>query len=162
MEFPHVNSGDRGSDGIEDDRHAHRRSEDAGDYAGHRTSPGSRCQACGYELSGTPVGGVCPECGAGVRNYVGPQDGSGLAIASLVLGILSLVTGFVGVLLGAVAVVLAHKVRIAVQEGRSPESSLSMANAGRILGWVGVAIGLVSVLILLLFLGFALTESPFS
>lgn len=160
MEFPHVHSGD-GGDWRSPERHdpvgAAGRSG-----AGEHAPSLSRCQACGYELSGTPVGGVCPECGTGVHTHVGAQDGTGLAIAALVLGVLSLVSGFLALPIGLVAIVLANKARIAVQEGRMPESGLGMANAGRILGWVGVALGVLAALIVLLFFGFLLTGSPFS
>ena len=56
---------------------------------------GFSCTACGYNLSGTTIGGICPECGVlvehSLRKATATPRTSGHAITSLVLGILSLV-----------------------------------------------------------------------
>jgi hypothetical protein len=114
------------------------------------TYPGSihdariACIQCGYNLSGVPLGGTCPECGVLVSQSVRPpvtqaqaQGSSGTAITCLVLGILSLVACQ---LLGPVAVMLYSSARGQVERGEAPESSLGLAKAGMITGWIGTAI----------------------
>jgi len=53
-----------------------------------------RCAQCGYDVSGSVVGGTCPECGKPVgdslREFAKGDKSSGSATAAMVLGILSL------------------------------------------------------------------------
>jgi hypothetical protein len=55
------------------------------------------CNICGYDLSGTAVGGTCPECGtpvsasmAGVEGTSANKEASNAEIVCLIMGILSL------------------------------------------------------------------------
>jgi hypothetical protein len=52
------------------------------------------CPQCGYNLTGASIGGKCPECGRQIDYSAMAQRGpsTGLAIASLVLGIIALVS----------------------------------------------------------------------
>ncbi len=104
---------------------------------------GIRCQSCGYDLIGVAIGDRCPECGTQVMQWAtNASQTSGKAIASMVLGILSIITclayGILGVPCGIIAIVLAKKARLAVQDGTAPASSLGMATAGRVCGWIGL------------------------
>ncbi|MCC5824313.1 MAG: DUF4190 domain-containing protein [Phycisphaerales bacterium] len=117
---------------------------------------GTRCLSCGYDLIGVQLGGFCPECGSVVRQFSGTGGQTqGTAIAALVLGICALVLGcmtygVIGLPCGILAIVFARKARLAVQDGQAPVSSLGMATAGNICGWIGLAI---SALMLLLIIG---------
>ena len=65
-----------------------------------------QCIGCGYDLSGTPVGGTCPECGEPVATSLRAVDGTracSTATTSMVMGILSLVLCQV---FGPVAIIL--------------------------------------------------------
>ncbi len=117
---------------------------------------GSRCLSCGYEIVGVAIGGRCPEYGSVIHQFA-LQSGQtqGKAIASLVLGICAIVMscmtyGVAGLPCGILAVVFAKQARLAVQNGTAPVSSLGMATAGKICGWIGLAL---SSVILLLFAG---------
>jgi len=103
---------------------------------------GIRCQSCGYDLIGVVIGDRCPECGTQVMQWASQTQSSGKAITSMVLGILAIITclgyGILGVPCGIVAIVFAKKARLAVQQGTAPASSLGMATAGRVCGWIGL------------------------
>lgn len=101
------------------------------------------CVTCGYDLSGSPIGGVCPECGTPVQeslrvsptNYSG--NVSGTAITCMVLGICGIVVcGFVS----PFAIWLYYKTRDEVQAGQADPSSMGMAKAGLICGWIGLVL----------------------
>lgn len=115
---------------------------------------GNRCLSCGFDIVGVPLGQRCPECGAVVQQFAGPgTQKQGKAIASMVLGICALVVGcmsygLLGLPCGILAVIFAKHARVAVQAGSAPVTSLGMATAGRVCGWIGIV---VSSLILLLF-----------
>ncbi|MDF1809837.1 MAG: DUF4190 domain-containing protein [Phycisphaerales bacterium] len=115
---------------------------------------GIRCQSCSYDLIGVVIGDRCPECGTQVMQWASQQQSSGKAITSMVLGILAIITclgyGILGVPCGIVAIVFAKKARLAVQDGTAPASSLGMATAGRICGWIGL---ILSALYLLAIIG---------
>jgi hypothetical protein len=118
---------------------------------------GILCQSCGYDLIGVAIGDRCPECGTPVMQWATTAtQTSGKAIASMVLGILAIVTcvgyGILGVPCGIIAIVLAKKARLAVQAGTAPASSLGMATAGRVCGWIGLILsGLYLSFILVIF-----------
>ncbi len=118
--------------------------------------PGSRCLSCGYEIVGVGVGGHCPECGSVIRQFAAPgAQTQGKAVASMVLGICAIVLscatyGIMGLPCGILAVVFAKQARLAVQAGTAPVSSLGMATAGRVCGWIGLGL---SGVFLLLFAG---------
>lgn len=100
-----------------------------------------RCVGCGYDLSGTPVGGTCPECGRPVRDTLNSKEtgdkSCGNATASMIFGILSLtVCG----LLGLVAIGLAHAADKEMAAGGYSSTSHTMAKAGWIMGWISTAI----------------------
>jgi len=103
------------------------------------------CSVCGYDLSGSAVGGVCPECGTPVRQSLRRSSAasgeSGTAITCMILGILSIVTGCG--LLGPVAIALAAKVRNEIAMGLASPSAETYAKAGVITGWIGLVIMLV-------------------
>lgn len=101
------------------------------------------CVACGYDLSGTALGGNCPECGANVAHTLrrfqnAPQVTSGFAIASFVCGLLSLPFsmcvpfGFLGV----VAIVLYFPAMKAVASGRAGGATRGFAIAGLVTGLI--------------------------
>lgn len=121
---------------------------------------GFPCASCGYDLRGVAIGSVCPECGAPI-NQVGPAypgmptQTSGKAITSMVLGIVSLVTCFMygvpGIVCGIIAVVFARKAEVAIQLGEAPPTSQGMAKAGRICGWIGIALGILYLLFIVVY-----------
>lgn len=105
-----------------------------------------KCSQCGYDLSGSAIGGVCPECGASVQGSIRASarhyNHAGLsssAVLSLVLGLISVTTcGFVG----PFAVWLYYRVQKEVEDGLASPGSLGMAKAGMITGWIGIIIWL--------------------
>ncbi len=104
-------------------------------------SAGVACAGCGYDLSGTSVGGACPECGTTVAETIRrlgevgrPAETNAAAIACLVLGILSLACC---AWLGPVSIafyVVAHQ-----QLKHQPQATTSrtLATIGVVLGAVG-------------------------
>jgi len=76
--------------------------------------------------------------------YSPQQQSSGKAITSMVTGICSLVLcfsyGILGFPCAIVAIVFAKKARHAVAAGEAPESSLGMAKAGAVCGWIGLVL----------------------
>lgn len=113
-------------------------------------SPGSRCAACGFDLTGISVGQKCPECGSTIVQFAVSSESNGQAVTALVLGIIGLATcfsyGVIGMPCAIMAIVFAKKAMIAVQQGQAPVSSIGMAKAGRICGWIGVALNSVGLL----------------
>ncbi len=125
----------------------------SGPYAGndHPDSTSFRWLHCGYNLSGSMVGGHCPECGTPIadslRALQNDAPPSGNAIAGLVLGILSLTCCG---LLGFVPLILHRQVKREVAEGRASSGSLIYSKIGMILGWV--ALGVLMLTLILMFL----------
>lgn len=117
---------------------------------------GTACLSCGYNLVGVRIGDHCPECGTEVNQFGPRQQTQGRAIASMVLGIVSLVTcfayGVVGMPCAILAIVYAKKARLAVQAGTAPVSSLGMATAGRVCGWIGVVLNGIGLALLLIYI----------
>jgi len=112
------------------------------------------CSNCEYNLVGVRIGDPCPECGKLFLLDEASEQRIGSAVAALVLGMLSIVTcmfyGIPGIVCGILAIVYAKKAREAVRLGRAPAFSLDFARAGKICGWVGLALaGLFFVLIVI-------------
>tara|TARA_E500000318_G_scaffold14854_2_gene14714 strand:- start:110582 stop:110968 length:387 start_codon:yes stop_codon:yes gene_type:complete len=85
--------------------------------------------------------------------YTPQQQSSGKAITSMVTGICSLVLcfsyGILGLPCAIVAIVFAKKARNAVAAGDAPESSLGMAKAGAVCGWVGIVLNSLALIYLI-------------
>ncbi len=98
------------------------------------------CLQCGYDLTGSAVGGYCPECGTPVANTLRPmgsRQNAPNSVACMILGILSLtVCG----LLGPIAIMLYYNARNHYQSGYYSSSSMSMAKAGLITGWIATGL----------------------
>ena len=104
------------------------------------------CNGCGYDLSGSAIGGVCPECGMPVQeslrtSTVSSGSPSGTAITCMVLGISSLAACG---LIGPFAIWLYYKTRNDVQAGLADPSSMGMAKAGLITGWIATGLTLIA------------------
>mgnify|MGYP005839489497 CR=1 FL=1 len=100
-----------------------------------------RCTRCGYDLSGSQVGGSCPECGTRVSESLRPrgtgQQNAPNSVACLVCGILSLtVCG----LLGPIAIALYYSAKGHYDGGGYSASSMSMAKAGLITGIIATVL----------------------
>ncbi len=106
--------------------------------------PHPKCTSCGYELVGLRVEDLCPECGAPVWGSSKVPPTSGLAIASLVLGILSIVSclgvGPLALIPGVLAIVFGEFAARQYRNGLRAGGTYGMALAGRICGWIGVVI----------------------
>ena len=129
------------SDGVESDMQEY---PTANNPASNPTArEGIHCLSCGYNPVGVAIGQRCPECGSEIMQFAGNrQQTSGKAITSLVLGIFSIITcigyGIIGIPCGIIAIIFAKKARLAIQDGTAPASSLGMATAGRVCGWIGL------------------------
>ena len=98
--------------------------------------------------------GGCPACGAPGKDSfavgaAGSGSDSGLAVASMVVGIVSVVGcmfyGLPSIVCGPVAIVLAQKAKTAIRDGRRSPSGSGFAQAGLITGIVGSVLGLLGV-----------------
>jgi hypothetical protein len=95
----------------------------------------SFCRICGEPLAGA---NFCPRCGAAADAVRPASEGtSGNAIASLVLGIVGLV--IFPVVPSILAIVLGRSAKRDIRE-RPGLSGEGLATAGIVLGWVGVAL----------------------
>ncbi len=109
------------------------------------------CAYCGYNLTGATIGGSCPECGAPVEQTLqrGALPTSGMATASMVLGICSLVTcscyGVPGLICAVLAIIFWYSARDAIKEGRVSPGSQGMATAGLVTGLITISMLLVAV-----------------
>lgn len=125
-----------------------------------RAPSGVACFSCGYNLVGVRIGDPCPECGTAVNQFGTSNQTQGKAVASMVLGIVSLVTcmayGVIGMPRAILAIVYAKKARLAVQAGAAPVTSLGMATAGRVCGWIGVVLNGIGLTFLLFYLAILL------
>lgn len=90
-----------------------------------------------------------------VQYSPGPQQTSGKAIASMVLGICSIITcwayGVPGIVCGILAIVFAKHAAERIASGLAPESSAGMAKAGKICGWVGLSLSVVYLLFIVVY-----------
>ena len=99
-----------------------------------------KCATCSYDLTGTAIGGRCPECGTSVWDSIDalmPKDAALLpantaATLCLVVGSLSFCIPFVGVL----AIVLGIFARREIKHGRYRPSARVSADIGLLLGCV--------------------------
>jgi hypothetical protein len=110
-----------------------------------------RCTRCGYDLSGTPVGGACPECGLTVADSLRHQQSaprnSSDATASFVLSLLSIVC--FGVVLAPIALLIGLRALRDIRGGGYASGSRGLAVAGVIIGSVVFAINAVLILVAL-------------
>jgi hypothetical protein len=106
----------------------------------------SFCRACGEPLAGARF---CPRCGApAVAGHHASEGTSGNAIASLVLGIAGLV--IFPLVPSILAIVLGRSAKRDIRQRPGLEGE-GLATAGIVLGWVGVAlIALAVVLVVML------------
>ncbi len=104
-----------------------------------------KCRWCAEEIADEAV--VCKHCGRNTEE--GPAvKTSGLAIASLVCSIAGLfMCLFIGQILG---IVLGYKARREIKEAAGALEGDGLASAGIIIGWVGIAIDIVIVLMIAL------------
>lgn len=117
------------------------------------------CVRCGYNLTGSALGGTCPECGTPVTRSIGgnaTDPTSGFAIASLVMGILTLVScsawGLPGLLFGPLGLIFAHVARGQIARGEVGGASAGLAKAGMVCSLIGLALSAVGiVLVIVLF-----------
>ncbi|MCA9303569.1 MAG: DUF4190 domain-containing protein [Phycisphaerales bacterium] len=84
-----------------------------------------------------------------------PQQTSGKAIASMVLGICSIITcwayGIPGIICGILAIVFAKHAFQRINDGLAPETSAGMAKAGKICGWVGLCLSIAYLLFIVVY-----------
>jgi len=110
----------------------------------------SFCRTCGAELAGAYF---CPHCGARADTPQPVSEGtSGNAVASLVLGIVGLV--IFPLVPSILAIVLGRSAKREIQQ-RPGLGGEGMATAGVVLGWVGVALIVVAVVLFVLLLSTA-------
>lgn len=113
------------------------------------TSKAYNCVQCGYDLSGSALGGVCPECGTSVANTIRVSGGTSAGSTStattcMVMGILGLaVCG----ICGPIAIWMYYQAVDDVKRNKAPTSSLGMAKAGLIMGWIATALMILAVLV---------------
>ena len=102
------------------------------------------CIKCGYDVSGSAVGGLCPECGKSVgeslRAVQFAEKSCSKSTASMIIGILSLVTcaAYGPLVLGPIAIVLYYLAKKEMAVGGYSKSSHTMARAGLIIGIVSI------------------------
>jgi len=104
---------------------------------GQKLSAGATfCPACGRQaaLANTGTGGPPPQTFSGVQVAAGPQKTSGLAIASLVLGI------FLFFPLSIPAIILGHIALSQIKKSAGGIGGRGLAIAGLVLGYLGIAL----------------------
>ncbi|MBL4592132.1 MAG: DUF4190 domain-containing protein [Phycisphaerales bacterium] len=88
-----------------------------------------------------------------VQYSANPQQTSGKAIASMILGICSLLMciayGLPGIICGFLAILFAKHANQRIASGLAPESSAGMAKAGKICGWIGLSLSMIVLLFLI-------------
>lgn len=120
---------------------------------------GYACIECGYDLSGTAIGGQCPECGRAtvdsLRALPVPTPNSSMPMTAMVLGIVSVVSLVVCVPLiicGPFALGLGWKAYHDIRSG-AIVGSAGMAMAGMAMG--GISSALLAFFLVLGFVAFA-------
>ncbi|XAL98790.1 DUF4190 domain-containing protein [Phycisphaeraceae bacterium D3-23] len=109
---------------------------------GHIQRAGFNCTRCGYDLTGSVIGGTCPECGT----HINPQHhahapNNSMAITSMVMGILSFV--ITPILFAPLGIIFGHIAQKQIRTGRYATSSRGYALTGLICSYI--ALGLVLV-----------------
>lgn len=102
----------------------------------------------GYPPGGQAPGGYPPPPG-GFVGYAPPRPTNNMALASFIVSLVSL---FSCPLIGLVSVFLGRRARDEIQ--RTGEQGEGLAKAGVIIGWVGVGLTVLYVLIFAAYLGF--------
>ena len=85
-----------------------------------------------------------PQPGPGGYGYAAPQQNQ-KALWSMILGILSLIC--CGVVVGIVAIVLGNSAKNEIAASGGMQTGEGMAKAGVILGWIGVALTILGVIL---------------
>lgn len=115
------------------------------------------CTFCNYELSGLLVTQNCPECGKPIWDSNIQPPTSGMAIASMVVGIVSLVScifyGLPALVLGPIAIIFGEIANRQFKNGTRAGNTKGFALTGRICGWAGFAIG-ATIVVLFIFVIF--------
>ncbi len=112
------------------------------------------CVSCGQDLSGQTIESLCPNCGTPVALTLSQagRGTSGVAVASLVLGIISIIGcfayGLVSIVCGPLAIYFGVKGQAQARDGTAAASSMGMARAGKICGIIGTCLGGLGVLFL--------------
>jgi hypothetical protein len=98
------------------------------------------------------------------QDYYGPypprQESSGKALASLILGVCGLFT--IPVLCSALAIVFATQARAEIAESQGRLGGASNAQVGLVLGWIGLAIGVIEVVLALILVALIANGSDLS
>lgn len=108
-----------------------------------------RCVQCGYDVSGSAVGGTCPECGKPISEsirFAQPgEEPCGTATASMVLGIISLL---VCGMFGPIAIWLYVNAKREMAAGGFSRSAHYQANAGLLMGVASLIVSPILVMII--------------
>jgi hypothetical protein len=103
----------------------------------------------GYPPAAGQLPGGYPPAPGGYPGYAPPRPNNNMALASFIVSLVSL---FSCPLLGLVSVFLGRRARDEIQ--RTGEQGEGLAKAGVIIGWVGVGLTVLYVLIFAAYLGF--------
>jgi predicted RNA-binding Zn-ribbon protein involved in translation (DUF1610 family) len=117
------------------------------------------CITCGYDLTGQPIEGLCPECGDPIwrpelaRLIAG--GGWSRAWGAFLFGLLSLpgmlLFGIGGVVLGALAIYISSGIERDYLRGGISASARHLSGVGQVLGFFGCVFGLCVGLLWLIF-----------
>ncbi len=105
------------------------------------------CVKCGFDLSGTAVGSVCPECGNAVMISITRKYTDRTSVSALICMILGVLSMALPSLLGIVAVVWYFPAKREVQRGQYSVASMWMVKTGLVTGIVGIALTLIAPLL---------------
>ena len=106
------------------------------------------CVSCGYDISGTAVGGTCPECGFHVQESLAAHafKGTQYGLPSMSYLIPILATLFCCQLTGIAAIVYTAKANTAAVTGNGRDYD-SAVNARR--GWIIASVAVVGIIVLI-------------